>query len=97
VLGQQGVITTITRSGIAIAPARVMTHRARTLTLRTVGISIFSAFALIAGFLLLEEHRAHVLGAVPYVLGVAGLVFCIFGHRHAGAWRADDTDYGGTR
>jgi hypothetical protein len=91
------VIAAITPSGIAVAPARVMTHQTRTFTPRTVGISIFSAFALIAGFLLLEEHRAHVLGALPYILGMAGLVFCIFGHRHAGAWRSHDTDHGGAR
>ena len=45
---------------------------------------LFGAFVLIGSFFLFEEHRAHMLGALPYVLGLAALVFCMFGHRHGG-------------
>jgi hypothetical protein len=34
---------------------------------------------------------------LPYVLGVAGLLFCVFGHRHAGTWREHDDEHGGAR
>ena len=57
---------------------------------------LFGAFLLIGAFFLLEEHRAHLLGALPYVLGLASLLFCIFGHRHAGTWGAHD-EHGGDR
>jgi hypothetical protein len=58
---------------------------------------LFGAFFLICSFFLLEEHRAHVLGALPYILGMAALVFCIFGHRHAGTWRTHGDEHGGDR
>lgn len=57
---------------------------------------LFGAFLSIGAFLLLEEHRAQMLGALPYVLGLAAMMFCIFGHRHAGAWGAHD-EHGGDR
>ena len=61
-----------------------------------IWLLLFGAFLLIGLFFLLEEHRAHVLGALPYVLGLAALMFCIFGHRRAGTWGAHD-DHGGGR
>ena len=70
-----------------------MTTRARTPRLRAAGLLVFGAFVVIAGFFLFEEHRAHVLGALPYILGIAGLLFCIFGHRHAGTWRTHDDEH----
>ena len=46
------------------------------------------AFLTIAAFLLWEEHRAHLLGAVPYVLLLLCPVIHMFMHRghggHAG-------------
>ncbi len=42
------------------------------------------AFLAIAGFFLWEEHRAHVLGAVPYVLLLLCPVIHLFMHRGHG-------------
>lgn len=45
------------------------------------------AFLAIAGFFLWEEHRAHLLGALPYVLLLLCPVVHLFmhrGHGHAG-------------
>lgn len=58
---------------------------------------LFGGFALIGLFFLIEEHRAHVLGALPYILGMGALLFCIFGHRHAGTRGTHDDKHGGTR
>lgn len=58
---------------------------------------VFGGFLLICSFFLFEEHRAHVLGALPYILGAAALLFCIFGHRLSEAWRTHDDDHGGAR
>lgn len=44
----------------------------------------FCAFALIATFLLWEEHRAHFLGAVPYVLLMLCPLIHLFMHRGHG-------------
>ncbi|MBI3898864.1 MAG: DUF2933 domain-containing protein [Gammaproteobacteria bacterium] len=41
---------------------------------------VFLAFAAIAGFFLLTEHRAHVLGALPYVLLALCPLMHLFGH-----------------
>ncbi|HEU4727755.1 MAG TPA: DUF2933 domain-containing protein [Kofleriaceae bacterium] len=91
------MIAAITHAGIAVARSGVMTTRDRTPRLPAAGLLVFGAFVVIAGFFLFEEHRAHVLGALPYILGVAGLLFCIFGHRHAGTWRTHDDEHGGAR
>jgi hypothetical protein len=40
----------------------------------------FLGFAAIAGFFLFTEHRAHVLGALPYVLLALCPLLHIFGH-----------------
>lgn len=42
----------------------------------------FCAFLAIAAFFLWEQHRAHVLGAVPYVL----LLLCPFIHFEPARW-----------
>jgi hypothetical protein len=48
----------------------------------TVGICVFVA---IAGFFLWEEHRAHVLGILPYLLLAACPIVHLFMHgRHGG-------------
>jgi len=51
-----------------------------------IWLFLFGAFVLIGAFFLIEEHRAHALGALPYVLALAAMFFCIFGHRHSTAW-----------
>ena len=93
----ESVIVVVTHPGIPIARLVAMTTRARTPRLRAAGLLVFGAFVLIAGFFLFEEHRAHVLGALPYILGIVGLLFCMFGHRHAGTWRTHDDEHGGAR
>lgn len=48
---------------------------------RKPGISwVFMGFILIAGFFLLTEHRAHVLGALPFVLVALCPLMHLFGH-----------------
>ena len=42
------------------------------------------AFLVIAMFFLWEEHRAHILGALPYVLLVACPLLHVFMHRGHG-------------
>ncbi|MFC4160569.1 DUF2933 domain-containing protein [Chitinimonas lacunae] len=42
---------------------------------------VFWGFAAIAAFLLLTEHMAHVLGALPYLLLVACPLMHVFMHR----------------
>ena len=62
----------------------------------------FCLFLVIAAFLLLEEHRAHMLGVLPYALLLLCPVIHIFmhrghgshgeahsGHRHSGSARSD--------
>lgn len=41
---------------------------------------IFIGFLLIAGFFLLTEHRAHLLGVLPFVLLALCPLLHIFGH-----------------
>ncbi len=50
---------------------------------------VFIGFVLVAGFLLFTEHRAHVLGALPYLLLLACPLMHLFmhhghGHQHGG-------------
>lgn len=65
------------------------THRSRRMKLHEtryarrrsrLGLA-FLGFAAIAGFFLLTEHRAHMLGAAPYVLLLLCLLLHFFGHR----------------
>jgi len=44
----------------------------------------FCAFAAIALFFLWEEHRAHILGALPYLLVLACPLIHFFMHRGHG-------------
>ena len=41
---------------------------------------VFVGFVLIAGFFLLTEHRAHVLGLLPFVLVALCPLMHLFGH-----------------
>lgn len=64
---------------------------------RTIWPVLFGAFFLVGVFFLLEEHSAQVLGALPYLLGIAAMLFCMLGHRHAGARRTRDHQHGDAR
>lgn len=51
---------------------------------------IFLGFALVAGFFLFTEHRAHVFGVLPYLLLLACPLMHLFhGHGAHGRHRAD--------
>lgn len=51
---------------------------------------VLIAFLIIAAFFLLSEHRAHALGALPYLLLLACPLLHIFLHRgHGGRHRHD--------
>ena len=41
---------------------------------------VFVGFLFVAGFFLLTEHRAHVLGVLPYLLLLACPLMHFFGH-----------------
>lgn len=59
---------------------------------------VFLGFAAISAFLLLEEHRAHMLGALPYLILLACPLMHLFmhgghgGHGHHGDGERDDTE-----
>lgn len=51
------------------------------------------AFLAIVGFLLLTEHRAHLLGALPFILLLAcPLIHLFHGHGGHGDHSKDETD-----
>ncbi|MDE2615601.1 MAG: DUF2933 domain-containing protein [Burkholderiales bacterium] len=64
-------------------------HPARTFWRSRYGIGLL-IFAAIALFFLLTEHRAHTLGALPYLLLAASPLLHIFMHRGHGHVSADD-------
>jgi hypothetical protein len=37
---------------------------------------------VIATFFVITEHRAHLLGAGPYLIAIIAALFCMLGHRH---------------
>jgi putative copper export protein len=49
----------------------------------SVWLLLFGAFVLVGAFFLITEHRAHLLGALPYLLAFAALFVFLLGHRHA--------------
>ncbi|MDH4581590.1 DUF2933 domain-containing protein [Pseudomonas sp. BN415] len=51
---------------------------------------VFGGFAIIAGFFLLTEHRAHVLGILPYLLLAACPLMHLFMHHGHGGHRHGD-------
>jgi hypothetical protein len=58
---------------------------------------VLLAFLAIGGFLLFSEHRAHVLGALIYVLPFACIFMHMFmhgGHGHGGHGSHRNTDEG---
>ena len=50
----------------------------------TKGRWVFYGFLLIAGFLLLTEHRAHLLGILPYLFLLACPLMHLFMHHGYG-------------
>ncbi|MBY0341435.1 MAG: DUF2933 domain-containing protein [Rhodocyclaceae bacterium] len=64
-------------------------HPARTFWRSRYGIGLL-IFAAIALFFLLTEHRAHTLGALPYLLLAASPLLHTFMHRGHGHGSADD-------
>lgn len=46
--------------------------------------AVFLAFLAIASIVVIVEHRAHLVGAAPYLLAIAASLFCMLGHRHGG-------------
>lgn len=59
--------------------------------LKTVSWWVFAAFAAIAAYFLLEEHRAHLFGILPYLL----LAVCPLLHFfHHGGHRRGEADDG---
>jgi hypothetical protein len=61
---------------------------------RSAGLWVFAGFALIAGYFLLTEHRAHVVQFLPFALLLAcPLLHMFHGHgRHGGGDKRDKTD-----
>jgi len=51
---------------------------------------VFLGFATIAGFFLWEEHKAHLLGALPYVLLLACPLMHLFHGGHGGHGDGND-------
>ena len=51
------------------------------------------AFLAIAAFFLWEEHRAHILGALPYLLLLACPIIHLFMHRAHGTHRSGHTSH----
>lgn len=45
---------------------------------------VFWGFLLVAGYFLITEHRAHVVGFLPFLLLLACPLMHLFHHRHGG-------------
>lgn len=56
----------------------------------TVGRWIFIAFALVAGFFLLTEHRAHLFGVLPFLFLAACPLMHLFHHHGGHSHRSHD-------
>ena len=50
-----------------------------------MNVWILIGLFVIAGFFLIAEHRAHLVGALQYVLLAAFVLMHLFMHRHHGA------------
>jgi hypothetical protein len=61
---------------------------------RTKGGAVLCGFLIIAGFYLLTEHTAHVLGALPYLLLAACPLMHLFMH-HGHGGHGDHSGHGG--
>jgi hypothetical protein len=70
------------------------TARARRTPLRLPLWLGFCAFAAIAVFFLWQEHRAHLLGALPWLLLLLCPVVHLFMHRGEGHGQGKHTEHG---
>jgi len=59
----------------------------RTLVTRSAWKAMFLVLLAVAMFFLITEHRAHLLGAGPYLLAITAALFCMLGHGHGGHGR----------
>jgi hypothetical protein len=57
-----------------------------------VGKWVFLGFALIAGYFLFTEHRAHLFGILPYLLILACPLMHLF-HKHGGHGHGGHSDH----
>ena len=71
-------------------------HRHHVAAQRRRGNWVFLGFAAIALFFLWTEHRAHLLGALPYLLVLACPLMHLFhhghGHHHPGGEKTGERD-----
>jgi hypothetical protein len=58
---------------------------------------VLYGFLVIAGFFLFEEHRAHVLGALPYLLLLACPLMHLFMHHNHENHDQQKHDHGSTK
>jgi hypothetical protein len=73
-------------------------HEKPTPFLRTPGGIALIAFVAIAGFFLWQEHRAHVLSILPYLLLLACPLLHVFMHRgHGGHGNHGDHRHPGAK
>ncbi len=56
---------------------------------RRISLVVFIAFAAIAGYFLVTEHRAHLYGALPFLLLAACPLLHLFHHRGHGGSQGD--------
>jgi hypothetical protein len=61
-----------------------------------VGRWVFLGFALIAGYFLFTEHRAHLFGILPYLLILACPLMHLF-HKHGGHGHGSHESHFGTQ
>ena len=59
--------------------------------MRSLSLWAFAVFALMAGVLLWEEHRAHLLGIIPYLfLAACPLLHGLLHRRHGSTGHPED-------
>lgn len=63
--------------------------------LRAPGTWVFLAFLAIAGFFLVTEHTAHVIGVLPFLLLLACPLLHLFLHKGQGTHSAHDKEHAG--
>lgn len=64
---------------------------------RNIGRLVFLGFVLVAGYFLITEHRAHLFGALPFLLLAACPLMHLFHHHgHGGSHHHGNHDDGGT-
>lgn len=64
---------------------------------QAVGKLAFLGFALVAGYFLFTEHRAHVYGALPYILLLLCPIMHLFHHHGHGHHHGKSVDDGAAK